>query len=118
MGVKYQKEEGAITSLWKVGDKEYWVLVFIGDDWVAVRTTILRKEKVPQSVNFFKELLRAHYNLAEVRYDIDGDGNIGSSKTMPATGLNQDIFSSEFNSVVFAIDYFRQEIAPKFEIEL
>ncbi len=118
MNVKYRKEEGAITSLWKVGDKEYWVLVFIGDDWVAVRATILRKDKVPQSVDFFKQLLKAHYSLAEVRYDMDEEGNIGSSKTIPATGLNQDIFSSEFNSIVFAIDYFRQEIASRFEIKL
>ncbi len=117
MGVKYQKEEGVIASLWRVGDGEYWVLVFVGDDWVAIRTIILERDKVPESVDFFKALLNAHYSLAEVRYDLDGDGNLGSSKTIPMAGLNQEVFSSEFNSVVFAIDYFRQEIAPKFDIE-
>ncbi len=118
MGVKYQKEEGVIASLWKVGEGEYWVFVLFGDDWVAIRTTILESGKVPDSADFYRELLRAHYALAEVRYDLDGEGNLGSSKTIPVSGLNREIFSSEFNSVVFAIDYFRQEIAPKFGIEL
>ncbi len=118
MGVRYQKEEGVIASLWKVGDGEYWVFVLTGDDWVAIRTTILESGKVPDSVEFYRALLNAHYTLAEVRYDVDEEGNLGSSKTIPVSGMNKDIFASEFNSVVFAIDYFRQEIAPKFGIEL
>ncbi|MCD6243971.1 MAG: hypothetical protein J7J65_01890 [Candidatus Korarchaeota archaeon] len=118
MRIKFQKEEGVFASLWRVGDGEYWVLVFVGDEWVAIRTTILEKEQVPNSLDFYKSLLNAHYKLAEVRYDVDDDGNVGSTKTLPITGLNFDNFSSEFNSVVFAIDYFRQEIAPKFDIQV
>ncbi|MEM0017405.1 MAG: hypothetical protein QXJ48_04515 [Candidatus Korarchaeum sp.] len=118
MGVKYQRGEGYFASLWRIGEGSYMVAVLVSDDWITITTSILDKEKLRDEVEFYKALLNTHYSLAEVRYHLDDEGNLGASTTIPASGLNKELFSSRFDSVLFAIDYFLGSIAPKFGIEV
>jgi len=118
MGVKYQRGEGYFASLWRIGEGSYMVAVLVSDDWVTITTSILDREKLRDDIEFYKTLLNAHYALAEVRYHLDDDGNLGASTTIPVAGLNKEAFSSRFDSILFAIDYFLGSIAPRFGIEV
>lgn len=118
MGVRYQRGEGYFASLWKIGEGSYMVAVLVGDDWITISADIVSKEKLSEDAEFYKFLLKTHYSLAEVRYHLDDEGNLGASTTIPVDGLNKEAFSSRFDSVLFAIDYFVSSIAPRFGIEL
>lgn len=118
MGVRYQRGEGYFASLWKIGDGSYMVAVLVGDDWITITADIVNREKLRDDIDFYKHLLKAHFTLAEVRYHLDEEGNLGASTTIPVEGLNKESFSSRFDSVLFAIDYFVNSIAPMFGIEV
>ncbi len=118
MGVKYQRGEGYFASLWRIGEGSYMVAVLVGEDWITITTNILDREKLKEDAEFYKTLLNTHYALAEVRYHLDDEGNLGASTTIPVGGLNKETFSSKFDSILFAIDYFLGSIAPRFGIEV
>lgn len=118
MGVKYQRGEGYFASLWKIGEGSYMVAVLVGEEWITITTNIVDRERLRDDIDFYKALLNVHYSLAEVRYHLDDEGNLGASTTIPISGLNKESFSSRFDSVLFAIDYFLNSIAPKFGIEV
>lgn len=118
MDVRYRRGEGYFTSLWRIGEGSYVVAVLVSDDWITITTSIAGKEKLKDDPELYKALLNTHYSLAEVRYHLDDEGNLGASTTIPADGLNKEAFSSRFDSVLFAIEYFVGSIAPKFGIEV
>ncbi|MCS7103835.1 MAG: hypothetical protein NZ992_08175, partial [Candidatus Korarchaeum sp.] len=90
----------------------------VSDDWITITTSIVDKEKLKDDLELYKALLNTHYSLAEVRYHLDDEGNLGASTTIPVSGLNKEAFSSRFDSILFAIDYFIGSMAPKFGIEV
>ncbi|RLG42646.1 MAG: hypothetical protein DRO05_00485 [Thermoproteota archaeon] len=122
MGVKYtlDEEKGLILSNWSIEDKPFTVGVWTSGPWLIIRGYILPKSMIPREkeLQLYRELLNSHYNLAEVRYDIDEEGNIGTTQSIPLEGLNISNFQSEFNAVLYAIKFFLTEIAGKLEIEV
>jgi len=122
MGVKYalDEEKGLILSNWSIEDKPFTVGVWTAGPWLIIRGYILPKNLIPKEkeLQLYRDLLNTHYNLAEVRYDIDEEGNIGTTQSIPVEGLNIKNFQSEFNAVLYAIRFFITEIASKFGIDL
>jgi hypothetical protein len=122
MGVKYalDEEKGLILSNWSIEDKPFTVGVWTAGPWLIIRGYILPKSLIPKEkeLQLYRELLNTHYNLAEVRYDIDEEGNIGTTQSIPVEGLNITNFQSEFNAVLYAIKFFITEIVIKLGIDL
>jgi len=122
MGVKYTLDEnkGLILSNWSIEDKPFTVGVWAAGPWLIIRGYILPKSMIPEEkeLNLYKKLLNTHYSLAEVRYDIDEEGNIGTTQSLPLEGLNISNFQSEFNAVLYAIKFFITDIAGKLGIEM
>ncbi len=122
MGVKYvlDEEKSLILSSWSIEDKPFTVGIWSAGPWLIIRGYILPKSMVPREkeLQLYKKLLNTHYNLAEVRYDIDEEGNIGTTQSIPLEGLNMNNFQSEFNAVLYAIKFFLTDIAGKLGIEI
>ncbi len=122
MGVKYalDEEKGLILSNWSIEDKPFTVGIWAAGPWLIIRGYILPKSLIPKKkeLQLYKELLNTHYNMAEVRYDIDEEGNLGTTQSIPIEGLNITNFQSEFNAVLYAIKFFITEIGSKLGISL
>ena len=60
----------------------------------------------------------ANGNLAEVKFILTGDGDVGVVGHEGLEVLTFDGFKSEYNAIPFAIGYFIENIAPKFKLEV
>ncbi|MFQ5712250.1 MAG: Ig-like domain-containing protein, partial [Candidatus Geothermarchaeales archaeon] len=123
MRVRYSLDPAQNTLIsrgWGVEGKVFTIVVGISGPWVVVRAIILAKDRIPTEAepDIYKRMLEVSYSYPELRYDVDGEGNLGTTQTMPIAGLNLENFKSEFTAVLDAIKHFVTDIAPKFEIEL
>ncbi|MEA2070999.1 MAG: hypothetical protein U9O98_06875 [Asgard group archaeon] len=108
-------EKGTEIMLpYKIEDKTFNVRIVIAKDWIQLFCQILPANEVPSNLitSIYANLLLANFNINEVTYSIDPEGNIYSENDLP---VNTDLitFKSELGAVVFGYQYFFGELAPK-----
>jgi len=118
LGFKYKVEEDdLIITVWEIEGRTHIILIVATERMIGMRSKLLESEEVPDDPKFFKELLKAHHLMSNVRYDIDGSGNLGVSASSPVEALNFESFRVAFITLLFAIEEFWKEIAPKFGLK-
>ncbi len=118
LGFKYKVEdEDLIISIWEIEGRTHVVLIVATKKMVGMRSKLLSSEQIPEDPGFFRELLRAHYLMANARYDLDGNGNLGVSVSTPIDALNFESFKINFLTLLFAIEQFWKDIAPKYGLK-
>ena len=65
-----------------------------------------------------KEVLIANGNLAEVKFILTGNGDVGVVGHEGLEVLTYDGFKSEYNAIPFAVGYFIENIAPKLGLKV
>ncbi|MBD3190112.1 MAG: hypothetical protein GF308_05690 [Candidatus Heimdallarchaeota archaeon] len=99
---------------YKIEGRTFDVRIAIGPDWMQLFCQIMTTAEIPEDLSeaIHSALLLANFNLNEVTYSIDPEGNIYSENDLP---VNTDLvtFKSELGAVVFGYQYFYEQIAPK-----
>ncbi|MHA1731198.1 MAG: hypothetical protein ACTSU5_04610 [Promethearchaeota archaeon] len=82
-------------------------------DWIKVKLLLLRSDEVPKAIklDLYERLLVANFELSEVTYSLDLDGDVFVETDMPV-GTTYENFESEYGSVEFGAKYFIDEILP------
>ncbi|NHJ49084.1 MAG: hypothetical protein FK733_14955 [Asgard group archaeon] len=99
---------------YKIDERTFDVRVVVAEEWMQVFCKIIAANEVPQELVavVHANLLLANFNLNEVTYSIDPEGNIYSENDLP---VDSDLitFKSELGAVVFGYQYFYEQLAPK-----
>ena len=99
---------------YKIDERTFNVRIVVAPEWMQLFCMILAANEVPQELvgAIHANLLLANFNLNEVTYSIDPEGNIYSENDIP---VESDLvtFKSELGAVVFGYQYFYEQIAPK-----
>ena len=93
------------------------VRTIVNENWILAKCLIMYKNVIPKDPALYcklcEELLKANFLLNEVTYSIDPEeGNIYVETDMPANTEFEN-FKSEFNSIMFGILEFFNNILPK-----
>ncbi len=120
LGIKYNYDErnNQFTIVYDVEGHRVFVSININEKWIEIMAPMLSKDLIPQDneVEFYKDLLFANHKFAEVCFDVDADGNIGTSQELLVSALTFDYFEEEFRAVPYAALHFWKNIAPKYNI--
>ena len=99
---------------YKIDERTFNVRIVVAPEWMQLFCQIMVANEVPQELvsTIHANLLLANFNLNEVTYSIDPEGNIYSENDMP---VESDLvtFKSELGAVVFGYQYFFEQLAPK-----
>ncbi len=121
LNVKYDlnEEDGYIISGWDIGGRSFYVLLTVIGDWVWMKAQIVSLSDVPEEkrCDLLRDLLRAHSELNEVRYELSSSEVVGTTQEIPLEGLNLDNFRSEFTALIFGIEYFMDNLVDRYGID-
>jgi len=99
---------------YKIDERTFNVRIVIAPEWMQLFCQIMAANEIPQELvgTIHANLLLANFNLNEVTFSIDPEGNIYSENDMP---IDSDLvtFKSELGAVVFGYQYFFEQLAPK-----
>jgi len=116
MNLKFEWREKDKVFLvpYKISGRKHVVVIFVANNWVWMRCGIIRKEEIPRrkELELYKVLLKANHDYPEFVFDMDKDGNIGTSQEIYVDALNFDVFEEEFLAIPFAVKFFWEKIAP------
>lgn len=115
MKLKYaeSKFEDEYALPFDIEGTQFLVRVFVLEKWVKVAALVVPAEFVPEGLH--KALLKANWDLFDVTYSVDEDGNIFSENDIPSTS-NYENFESEFNAVIAGVLYFFGAVAKEFSV--
>jgi len=118
MGLKYEyvEKEDLFIVPFKSDVKEFNVLVAVRGDWVTTLAMAAKKEELPKDLDekeLYKLLLRLSLELSEVTFGLTEFGDVVVHAESHVKALSPENFEVEFASVVFGVEYFAREIAPK-----
>ena len=99
---------------YKIDERTFNVRIVVAQEWMQLFCQVLQANEVPQELvgAIHANLLLANFNLNEVTFSIDPEGNIYSENDIP---VESDLvtFKSELGAVVFGYQYFFEQLAPK-----
>ena len=99
---------------YKIDERTFNVRIVVAQEWMQLFCQVLQANEVPQELvgTIHANLLLANFNLNEVTFSIDPEGNIYSENDIP---VDADLvtFKSELGAVVFGYQYFFEQLAPK-----
>ncbi len=120
LGIKYNydTEKNEFGIVYEIEGHRVYVTISSNEKWIEIMAPLLSKDLVPKDKEseFYKELLYANHKFAEVCFDVDSEGNIGTSQELLVSALTFDYFEEEFRAVPFAALHFWKNIAPKYNI--
>ena len=100
----FNKERRVFLLPYDIDGVKFSVLIIVfPEKWIKIAALILEKDKVNESV--YKTLLKANWDLFEVTYSLDPEGNVVSENDITFDS-NFENFQSEFNAVVFGVVHF------------
>ena len=116
MNLKNIKRDEAKSMLivpFGVAGKKFLVQTLVTKDWIHIKALVALLKNIPRSMRepLFYSCLAANFVLPEVTYSADLHG-IWVEADMPRNTTEEN-FRVEFQSVVFGIKHFIEEIAPK-----
>ncbi len=129
MEIKYARttlnDQEVIGAPWVIDELDFLVLVREKQDWIWISAAILMADqfpKGPKKLEMLMDCLRANHLLPEICFDADDEGNLGTSQELHTSGVNMEggyhEFRYEFFAIPAAIKYFKQNIAPKYGIQV
>ncbi|GAB4325581.1 MAG: hypothetical protein Kow0069_31660 [Promethearchaeota archaeon] len=91
-------------------------VVTIDAHWIGVKVLLLPAALIPARArkDLLKMLLRANFDLNEVTYSLDPDGNVHVETDMP-TDTDYENFRVEFGSVEYGLQYFTTDISSRLQ---
>jgi hypothetical protein len=103
-----------------IKERTFYVVIDRSDRWVRFHTRIISQEQLGgvDLLALTKELLIANGNLAEVKFILTGNGDVGVVGHEGLEVLTFDGFKQEYNAIPFAIGYFIENIAPKLGLKV
>jgi hypothetical protein len=111
----YNQELNLFHLPYNIDGNQFSVVVGVFPDanWLKIAALIVPAESVPSGL--YEALLKEMWNLFEVTYSVDENGNVFSENDIPFSS-NFENFQSELQAVVFGVTHFFKVIAPKFKI--
>ena len=120
LNVKYEYDESKneFNIIYSIEGHKIIVNISFNEKWIEIISPMVSNDLVPKDnlAKFYAELLNANHEFAEVCYDIDNYGNVGTSQELLVSALTFDYFEEEFRAVPYAALHFWKNIAPKFNI--
>ncbi|NHJ86407.1 MAG: hypothetical protein FK734_13165 [Asgard group archaeon] len=99
---------------YKIDERTFNVRIVVAPEWMQLFCQIMTAGEIPEELVgvIHANLLLANFNLNEVTYSIDPEGNVYSENDLP---VDSDLvtFKSELGAVVFGFQYFYEQLAPK-----
>lgn len=122
MGLKYRvfSAEDRIALPYNIKNRKFIVVIDHSDRWIRISTQILSsvEAKEANQLALQRELLLANGNLAEAKYFMTEEGDVGVVGHEGVDVLTLDGFKEEYEAIPFAIQYFIDNIAPKLNLQL
>jgi len=122
MGLTYRviSEENRIVLPYNIRERRFYVVIGQSDKWVRFHTIIASRDKMGKVDlgALARELLIANGNLAEVKYFMTEDGNVGVVGHEGVDTLSLEGFKQEYNALPYGIGHFIDQIAPKLKINV
>lgn len=116
MNLKFEWNEKDKVFLvpYEISGRKHVVVIFVSNNWVWMRCGIIRREEIPKrrELELYRVLLQANHDYPEFVFDMDRNGNIGTSQEIYVDALSFDVFEEEFLAIPFAVKYFWEKIAP------
>jgi len=111
---KWKEKDGVFLIPYEISGRKHMIVIFVADNWVWMRCGIIKKEEIPKrrELELYKILLQANHDYPEFVFDMDQDGNVGTSQEIYVEALNFDVFEEEFLAIPFAVKFFWEKIAP------
>ncbi|MFX0114258.1 MAG: hypothetical protein ACFFB3_06905 [Candidatus Hodarchaeota archaeon] len=113
MGLKYKLDSKKMTFsvIYEEGGKHWDIRVFVGKHWIQIAARLAKASDVPEDkkMQIMEQLLKANYELNEVTFSMDEDGNYYSENDVPKVS-NFENFRSEFTAVPFGIRYWMKNV--------
>jgi len=113
------EDRSILTLLFRLSEKTFLVKIIVGKKWINILALIALTKNLSstEEKNLYRACLTANFMLPEVTFSADMEGNIYIESDMP-TDTTEDNFKIEFQSVIFGIKYFIDEIAPKIKYKV
>jgi len=122
MGLKYRvfSAEDRIALPYNIKNRQFIVMIDRSDRWVRMSARILSSDQAKKAnqLALQRELLVANGNLAEVKYFMTEEGDVGVVGHEGVEALTLDGFKEEYEAIPFAIQFFVDSIAPKLNIQV
>ncbi|MHA1223247.1 MAG: hypothetical protein ACTSSG_06630 [Candidatus Heimdallarchaeaceae archaeon] len=110
----YNEEKRTFILPYEIDGNKFMVAVLVyPEKWIKIAAMIVEKEKAPKEM--YLALLQENWNLFEVTYSVDQEGNVFSENDVTHE-TNFENFASEFQAVVYGVKNFFERIAPNFRI--
>ena len=111
---KWDEKEGVFLIPYEISGRKHMIVIFVANNWVWMRCGIIMKDEIPKrkELELYKMLLQANHDYPEFVFDMDKEGNIGTSQEIYVEALNFDVFEEEFFAIPFAVKFFWEKIAP------
>ncbi|MFW9916890.1 MAG: hypothetical protein ACFFGZ_14890 [Candidatus Thorarchaeota archaeon] len=115
MGLKYKLDSKKMTFsvIYEEAGKNWDIRVFVGKHWIQIAARIAKASEIPadKREQILENILKANYELNEVTFSMDKDGNLYSENDVPKVS-NFENFRSEFTAVPFGIRHWMENIQP------
>jgi hypothetical protein len=98
---------------------QFNVIIDVSGKFLRFWTLVLRRDKIPtkkKREDLFRELLHANGQLAEIKYFITEEGDVGIVGHEGVEVLTIDGFREEFRAIPYGIVYFVTVIAKKLRL--
>ena len=120
---EYNEKENVFILPFKIsilGEGYAIATVFIryNEDWVLIVSPLLPQSAIPSDVDkakLYERLLMDTYYLNEVTYGLTKEGDIVVHAEIHKRALEYNNFMTEFNSVVYGVKHFVENILKDFE---
>jgi hypothetical protein len=115
MGLKFKLDSKKMTFsvIYEEAGKHWDIRVFVGKHWIQIAARLAKASDIPEDkkAQIMEEMLKANYELNEVTFSMDKEGNCYSENDVPKVS-NFENFRSEFTAVPFGIRHWMENIAP------
>mgnify|MGYP003731636453 CR=1 FL=1 len=117
-GITRDEEKSMLFVNFKIDDKFFLVQTLVSKEWINIKALVALLKDIPKTAreDLFYNCLVANFNLHEVTYSADANG-IWVEADMPVDTTESN-FKVEFQSVVFGMKYFIEQIAPKAKFDI
>ena len=108
----YEENPRVIVN-YSVGEYTFQVQIRASEKWINAKALVAFVKDIPaqERCNLYHKVLLTNWELNEVTFSADHDGDIWLETDMP-TDSTKENFEIEFNSIPFGLTYFVDKIAP------
>ena len=118
--IPFIEKNGIILVVWEITGKKFITSLTITGGYLFIYAVIIFRKNLKNTdlKELYELLLRASHTIPEVSFDLDKDGNIGTSQEIHLKALNFESFKSELKAIPTAITYFLESVGPECGLEV